>query len=827
MASNNDGWEDVPLTTEEKQVPVAAAPSVTPAADGWEDVPVSSSTNPTMLDAIVNSGIQGATFEFGDELYGAGAAIIDKLKGSDKSLLDLYKKNAEAKRDDFKRSEEEFPITSLVSNVGGGIITGSAFLKAVQALGLAKNLVHAPEAYKALSGVDKIKNATKVGAIAGGVTGAGTSEADLTQGEVGQFAEDVALNTALGAGVGGLMQGAVEGGKKLSQIVSNHSAPISEIGVVRDAKTALKSGYNKETLIGETAVRKAENVYNDTIETMGNLVENSQTKIGKKLGDFLEIKKNAVDLTDDVKTTLRQALDEIKDVPAKSDLEINEKERITKALTQLLEGKTVDVTHEVKTKRFFPNSMEKIPATSSAREKLEEDLLKKRLRAKAEGVNLRTNIIEEIDEQGRKWLIPQATVDEQIEAAERLVRVPGEEIVQEVAPSDYKKVRFSTKANSDKDKANAKAALAKLTATAKIEGKDVAYELIDDKQNGIYQIVEKGKKANKPIVSRTPDEFMLDDTGTAENFKSKVSTGMPVLDVAATPEQTREIPGGFKEEILKFIKTQQEGAPTGDLKDTDNIKRSLQHMIRHQDIKGAHAGHMDSIMKKAANNLKKITETPFENTPQVWDNGIDLETNIIRKGTGELRTHNPLAQLRQQYADIEKARELFSELATKGDSNAATTSGMKARDVVDKFMTHYKNAVNPLGNLDKMGALHMGETFKDAATKLDLVHKINSDKGIGFFGTARGIGLAKLNWAGLVARDVADATPEQVKQLGSLIAKVGSKTHQSLGAAFNQMAMKDQKGRNATLFALMQNPTYRQILEDLYSDKNETKEDKK
>ncbi len=69
------------------------------------------------------------------------------------------------------------------------------------------------------------------------------------------------------------------------------------------------------------------------------------------------------------------------------------------------------------------------------------------------------------------------------------------------------------------------------------------------------------------------------------------------------------------------------------------------------------------------------------------------------------------------------------------------------------------------------------------------------------------------NITGLLARDVSKATPDQIKQLASFVSTWGGASANGLVSAFNDMALKDQKGRDAAVFALSQNPAYRQLIE--------------
>jgi len=138
---------------------------------------------------------QGATFGFADELTGGGESFMDLL-GGDTSMVDNYKKHRDESRSNYKQAEEENPLTYLAGNLAGGLavpVPGAGSATGVAAL-------------------------AKQGAIAGGLFGLGTSEADLTDPTDLGKVKDAGVDTLEGAGIGGVMgagMGAI--GKGLSK----------------------------------------------------------------------------------------------------------------------------------------------------------------------------------------------------------------------------------------------------------------------------------------------------------------------------------------------------------------------------------------------------------------------------------------------------------------------------------------------------------------------------------------------------------------------------------------------------------------------------------
>jgi hypothetical protein len=147
--------------------------------------------SPSQLESGLRGAAQGVTMGFADELAGAGESALDALMGRINPVTDLatsYQQHRDESREAFKKAQETNPKTYF-----GGELAGSVLPAAL-----------APEA-------QGIKGLLGLGAATGAITGAGTSEADLTKGEIAPLAKDVAVGgtaggilSLLGAGVGKL-----------------------------------------------------------------------------------------------------------------------------------------------------------------------------------------------------------------------------------------------------------------------------------------------------------------------------------------------------------------------------------------------------------------------------------------------------------------------------------------------------------------------------------------------------------------------------------------------------------------------------------------------
>jgi hypothetical protein len=142
--------------------------------------------------ALMGGALQGATFEFAEELAAAAAAPF-----SDQSYRELRAENRAA----FQEAEKGDPKAYTTGHLFGGAATVLA--PSIGMAGAGKPLL-------------SLRN-VGIGAGFGAAQAAGESTADLTKGEVGPFALDVAKGAGAGAAataaLGGLGKGASKVGK--------------------------------------------------------------------------------------------------------------------------------------------------------------------------------------------------------------------------------------------------------------------------------------------------------------------------------------------------------------------------------------------------------------------------------------------------------------------------------------------------------------------------------------------------------------------------------------------------------------------------------------
>lgn len=144
------------------------------------------------LSSALHGAAQGASFGFADELEGAARGLYDRVTGKSDDLAQAYAQNRDKARGRYEKAREDNPASYMGGELAGGL--GSAFVPGLGSLKAAKGAGLAA----------KLASAAKAGAV----MGLGTSEADLTRGDVADAAEDTALGAGLGAATQGLLSGA-------------------------------------------------------------------------------------------------------------------------------------------------------------------------------------------------------------------------------------------------------------------------------------------------------------------------------------------------------------------------------------------------------------------------------------------------------------------------------------------------------------------------------------------------------------------------------------------------------------------------------------------
>lgn len=236
-------WNQFPVEGA-KAAPSAATPSG--GKFDWNQFPVEGAKNqgpdPTPTESKLRSLAAGYVGNFDDELIGAlgGAGRVLGLKNlgawkpfdpnshlqlasptlSPSEIIQAYRDNRDAIRADEARDIAVNPGSTIEGNLVGAALSPLGKLRVGEA---------AADASKGA----KILNEMKTAAVQGGIYGAGSSNADLTRGQVGQFAKDTATGMAFGAAVPPALEG-IKGATGLAGTLTKWTAKkaLSNIGTV-------------------------------------------------------------------------------------------------------------------------------------------------------------------------------------------------------------------------------------------------------------------------------------------------------------------------------------------------------------------------------------------------------------------------------------------------------------------------------------------------------------------------------------------------------------------------------------------------------------------
>lgn len=97
--------------------------------EGFEVVDDPVKKKPHYGRAVMDQIVQGGTFALGDEIQDAGAALYASMV-TGQPYSDMYNMAREETEQRLDSQREAYPVTSGLSNIAGGVATGSAFAKA-------------------------------------------------------------------------------------------------------------------------------------------------------------------------------------------------------------------------------------------------------------------------------------------------------------------------------------------------------------------------------------------------------------------------------------------------------------------------------------------------------------------------------------------------------------------------------------------------------------------------------------------------------------------------------------------------------------------------
>lgn len=263
---------------------------------------------PGIIESLVRGAEQGLTFGFGDEI---NAALEATLKGGQSDWLDRYRTSRDQSRALFEAGEDAHPLVSFIGNIGGGLIP-AALTAGASTAGTAGAIAK-----------NAVSTGIKTGAAYGALSGLGSSEADLTKGEIKDAAKDVGAGTVVGGALGGAIGAAANKygpalEEYLAKVGGSAKAGAENVVDITPAKPitqAFQQGFDKERLlVGRNSEKK---LGQEILEARNAVAQNIDDALvtGNKELDRLYASGDSVDVTDYVKNVV-DAIETLENTPS-------------------------------------------------------------------------------------------------------------------------------------------------------------------------------------------------------------------------------------------------------------------------------------------------------------------------------------------------------------------------------------------------------------------------------------------------------------------------------------------------------------------------------
>lgn len=594
------------------------------------------------LEALERGGEQGLSFGLSDEIRGAlGGSLLGGAKtavggllGSDLSAdqdVQAYKEARDIERSKLKLAQEQHPGFYTGGEIGGAILPmfltggGSA---------AARGAVAAGELAESAKVAQSIKNAAKLG----GLAAAGTSEADLSQGEVGGFAKDVATGAALG---GALDVGFYGLGKGIGKI--KESQP------VQDFLKSRQIGLAGESLIGR-----------EPREKIGQEVIDMARSTGTSLSD--KLKQSEISINKAIKASQERGetvnvdsimnfIDETLPPDLKSD-----PDAYKLAKDKLLEPFRRLTTEPIPVKMYAPE-ITKVPAKEGTKEILEKKAALDRINAKQMGVDLETTITETVDDMGNPVLVYQKITREPVSGAEKAI---GPKVM-------------GTYPNSPEGLASAQGRVSELRGKATIEGlPDPQMHVVDDLQEGWYRAVSR----QEPGIEQIKDPYKQSITSKAFPMEQAVPE-QELLSLQPMGEQTFQIPSSMDIPIEEAVHIKRN--ILGDIIEDQNLPSSIKNVADR--VRGKLADEINTTIPSigAANQryitIKEALEE-LNKTTRLTEEGLQEGIIPTIQRAGSTTTASDIARdnLKNALNKLRTGGEDLKQLADAIESSTANLS---------------------------------------------------------------------------------------------------------------------------------------------------------
>lgn len=726
----------------------------------------------------------------------AGKSLLDILAGTGSlsDVGDAYSKGRDDAQSAIDKAQKAHPLAYAGGSVVGGLIPSL--------------LTAGAGAPAELSALEKISEAAKIGMGYGAASGLGES---LSKGQgVSDTLNNVASNALTGGATGGVIGGAIQGVKGLANasdsVLGTRLASGAQMGAEGDN---LFSKSSRNAIKGE-AKPLAQELY----DTLTDLKSDAGKQISKVVKDASQggNKLNAESLYN--KLTKR-----ISELDENDPAEASDKKVLTNLVSRTFGGKDQVKTQNFKT--FAPPTTETIPGTPSSAELAQQQIDKRAMKAAALGQDLKGAVNQQMDTQGNIFDVPTTVSDEQIGASERVNEKalepsePEETAKDSTQEKEEKPVKtfneISDKSIKDSQGlAAAKNSWEKLQAVKNNRPVQNIYKVIVDKVEGVIHVVKEPASAVEAVENTAaepsvaapaaavamPEQPSVLDPGNSENnFKSTSWAGEPIPNSPGTPAQTVTTPGDVTNGSFDYTqKGTNNVAPTG----LQDMKQGAQALSKFQN---------DSLKSQTGKNLAQLIAGDTGDVMETHVPGYEDANKDFHALTGDDGIFNQLGiKGKKQLTAINKLKKLIYRY----DNDTAT--GDNAKDSID-------SALSGVRKLDPDLADSLQSRVDRTSGRIETARVAGNEgfdnKSGGMFGVIKGASTLTANATGLASHYLAEMPKERLGQLGQSLIQSNSEVGQKLGNILMNASQKDDIGRNALIYSLMQNPAYREMMNNL------------
>jgi hypothetical protein len=515
------------------------------------------------LESGLRGAAQSVSYGTADELTAGAETAAKTLFGADKlsDLMDNYRKYRTESRADYKAAEEANPGSYLTGEIGGGVAAGLLTGGAGAVANLGK--VGLQQGAKELA---------KIGLKQGAAAGFGSSEGDLTQGdlgELGQVAKDTAIGGTLGASLGAALPTVTKGAGKALGAVGDFAMDKAPT-VFKKGKAAFNLAKEGFDVVGDKAEKaldkESRQAAKDIIAGFRRQSREGSVDIGKALKSLPE----GADFS--------KVMTEVEDSLSKSNMRVDDYER---ALRELKQFKTTNMTETV------------IPGLDTATKKMEDITAKAKSASSALGEDISFSPVENIDNKFLQSVKTQKAGDQIIDST--------------------KSIQEGTGLLKGKELMSQKIAKQKAEAAQLGQQVNITEPIFDKESNSLISTVTSKDSNGSEIAKTISQKVPNDSTLNIPTFGDKNIANVMQVDI---PED-------------QIIKEYTESFKNMDLQELNNVKMGIDDLLSGDTLTSYGKKILQETRSKLDGTIKTSMSTPNK---ELFEAGSAARTKSYNAG---------------------------------------------------------------------------------------------------------------------------------------------------------------------------------------------------